>query len=141
MWSSLVEYHRPKNMEQALSLLSREAPPTAVLGGGTWLVARRDPSICAVVDLSGLDLAFVRKKRQAGTAGGYDNASNVGRASVRQRNLGRLIGRGFATMRTPFHPECRHAGGNPGHWGVYIRSAAGVAGAGCPSGHPCPAQA
>lgn len=61
MWSSLKEYHRPGSIHGALRLLGRDQPHTAPLAGGTWLVARRDSSIQAVVDLSGLDLAFVEK--------------------------------------------------------------------------------
>jgi probable selenate reductase FAD-binding subunit len=61
MWSSLVEYLRPKTLNSALHLLSRQAPNTVPLAGGTWLVARRDPPIQALVDLSGLNLAFVEK--------------------------------------------------------------------------------
>lgn len=57
----LSEYHRPANLATALRLLARPTPRTVPLAGGAWLVARRDPSIQAVVDLSGLNLAFVRK--------------------------------------------------------------------------------
>lgn len=61
MWSSLNEYHRPVSIRSALRLLGRGQPYTAPLAGGCWLVAKRDPSIQAVVDLSGLNLAFVEK--------------------------------------------------------------------------------
>lgn len=61
MWSSLQEYHRPASIRNALRLLGRDQPHTAPLAGGSWLVARRDPSIQAVVDLSALNLAFVEK--------------------------------------------------------------------------------
>lgn len=61
MWASLREYHRPKTIGAALKILARTSPRTIPLAGGAWLVARRDPSIQAVVDLSGLNLAFVEK--------------------------------------------------------------------------------
>lgn len=61
MWSSLKEYHRPASIRSALRLLRRDQPHTVPLAGGSWLIARRDPSIQAVVDLSGLNLAFVEK--------------------------------------------------------------------------------
>lgn len=61
MWLALQEYHRPASIQGALRLLGRAQPRTVPLAGGTWLVARRDPSIQAVVDLSGLKLAFVAK--------------------------------------------------------------------------------
>lgn len=58
MWSSLKEYHRPATMDEVFRLLGRQSPRTVPLAGGTWLVARRDPTIEAVVDLSHLRLNF-----------------------------------------------------------------------------------
>ncbi len=60
MWSSLKEYHRPATLNQACRYLLRQYPRTVPLAGGTWLVAHRDPTIEAVVDLSALRLAYVR---------------------------------------------------------------------------------
>lgn len=60
MLTQLSEYHRPHRMDQALRLLARRDVITAPLAGGTWLVAQRDPAIEAVVDLSALDLTFVK---------------------------------------------------------------------------------
>lgn len=59
MWSSLVRYHRPTQVGVALRLLARRSPRTVPLAGGTWLVARRDPTVEAVVDLTRLNLAFI----------------------------------------------------------------------------------
>jgi CO/xanthine dehydrogenase FAD-binding subunit len=61
MLPHLSEYHRPTDLAEALRLLTRPTPCTVPLAGGAWLVARRDPSIHAVVDLSSLNLAFVKK--------------------------------------------------------------------------------
>ncbi len=61
MWSSLVEYQRPATLAESLRLLSRQLPHTVPLAGGTWLVAKRDPQVEAVVDLSALNLSFVRQ--------------------------------------------------------------------------------
>jgi probable selenate reductase FAD-binding subunit len=60
MWSSLVEYHCPTLLDEALRLLARRAPRTVPLGGGVRLVAERSPTIEAVVDLRALDLDFVQ---------------------------------------------------------------------------------
>ncbi len=59
MWSSLEHYHRPASLNTALRLLARSSPRTAALAGGTWLVARRDPEVRDVVDLSALRLAYI----------------------------------------------------------------------------------
>lgn len=63
MWSSLREHHRPKTVNAALNLLARPTPRTVPLAGGVWLVARRDPSIQAVVDLSALKLDFIKARQ------------------------------------------------------------------------------
>ncbi len=62
MLAHLSEYHRPKTVGTALRLLARQSPRTLPLAGGTWLVAERDPTIEAVVDLSALNLAFVEQR-------------------------------------------------------------------------------
>ena len=62
MWASLREYHRPATIGTALKLLARSAPRTVPLAGGAWLVAQRNPAIEAVVDLSALDLDFVKTR-------------------------------------------------------------------------------
>jgi CO/xanthine dehydrogenase FAD-binding subunit len=51
----ILEYHRPKEIEQALALLSREQPRTLPLGGGTVLSQASGPGV-AVVDLQLLGL-------------------------------------------------------------------------------------
>lgn len=64
MWTSLTEYHRPPTMDMAVRLLSRDSPRTVALAGGSWLVARRDSAVEAVVDLGSLNLAYVRANQQ-----------------------------------------------------------------------------
>lgn len=61
MWSSLIKYHRPATMNQCLRLLSKHLPRTVPMAGGTWLVAQHDPQVEAVVDLSALNLAFIKQ--------------------------------------------------------------------------------
>jgi CO/xanthine dehydrogenase FAD-binding subunit len=57
----IVEYHRPKLLEEALALLARAEPITLPLGGGSAL-NRPSPQPLAVVDLQALDLNFIRQK-------------------------------------------------------------------------------
>ncbi len=54
----IVEYHRPEDIETALSLLSRKEPLTFPLGGGS-LLNRPSPEAFAVVDLQGLRLSGI----------------------------------------------------------------------------------
>ncbi len=59
MLKHLEEYHRPRDLRQALELLHRKEIPTHVLAGGTNLVLSKSPNIKAVVDLGELGLDFV----------------------------------------------------------------------------------
>ncbi len=59
----IIEYHRPHTMEEALSLLGRNAPPTVPLGGGTSLSRYRNQAI-AVVDIQALPLHAIRVEGQ-----------------------------------------------------------------------------
>lgn len=64
MWSSLVEYYRPKSLRETLRLLQQPSPRSAIIAGGSWLVAQKSPQIEAVIDLSGLNLAFIKSSRR-----------------------------------------------------------------------------
>ena len=50
------QYHRPKNIDEALQLLSRPELKTTILAGGTSLLARSDRDIGQVIDLQGMGL-------------------------------------------------------------------------------------
>ena len=67
------DYYRPETLEEALALLRRGGAGTRPLAGGTWLVPqlRRDlpntlaADVDAVLDLSGLDLDYVKIDEEA----------------------------------------------------------------------------
>ncbi len=52
----LKEYHKPATIDEALELLRRNSPRTAVLSGGAWLNADGPNEIEAVIDISDLGL-------------------------------------------------------------------------------------
>jgi len=57
----IVEYHRPKTLEEALSLLAKPEPITVPLGGGT-LINQPSPDPIAVVDLQALGLNTIESR-------------------------------------------------------------------------------
>jgi CO/xanthine dehydrogenase FAD-binding subunit len=57
----IVEYHRPKTIDETLTLLERPGLPTYPLGGGTYLSLHTNES-CAVVDLQSLGLSTLEKQ-------------------------------------------------------------------------------
>ena len=60
----IIEYHRPKTVDEALKLLKRKSPKTVPLGGGTTLNQPSDEQV-AVVDLQDLGLDKIKKKGSA----------------------------------------------------------------------------
>jgi carbon-monoxide dehydrogenase medium subunit len=60
---NLNDIQKPTSVREALELLRR--PGTAVLAGGTGLVAGGPREVTAVVDLSGLGLAYIRDRAGA----------------------------------------------------------------------------
>jgi putative selenate reductase FAD-binding subunit len=60
----IIEYNRPDQLEQALTLLQRQSPRTLPLGGGTWLNQPGEEPV-AVVDLQGLSLDQVQRQGQS----------------------------------------------------------------------------
>jgi len=57
----IVEYLRPKTLEETLALLNRPGIPTYPLGGGTF-ISRHSNETCAVVDLQSLGLSGVERQ-------------------------------------------------------------------------------
>jgi CO/xanthine dehydrogenase FAD-binding subunit len=55
----IIEYHRPKTIDEALELLARVRPVTYALGGGTFLNREREEQY-AVVDLQSLDIGKIK---------------------------------------------------------------------------------
>jgi CO/xanthine dehydrogenase FAD-binding subunit len=52
----IIEYYRPENKEEAVTLLSRKSPKTYPLGGGTNISQMRSGEDIAVVDLQSLGM-------------------------------------------------------------------------------------
>lgn len=75
----ILEYHRPETLEQALTLLQRQAPRTIPLGGGTRVSQMRAEEV-AVVDLQALGLEGCRQ----------DNNQFIIGAMARMKNLAEL---------------------------------------------------
>ncbi|NPV85156.1 MAG: hypothetical protein HPY45_03990 [Anaerolineae bacterium] len=57
----IIEYHRPRNIEEVLTLLARSQPETIPLGGGTYLSHFTDRPI-AVVDLQSVGLNTIDRE-------------------------------------------------------------------------------
>lgn len=65
MLINLVEYHRPRDLQEALRLLCRPRPRTVPLAGGSTLLGSDDGDVEAVVDLQDLGLRYVKADAEA----------------------------------------------------------------------------
>jgi carbon-monoxide dehydrogenase medium subunit len=77
---NLREIHKPRTIEQALALLKQ--PDTVVLAGGTELLSDRRKDVRAVVDLSGLDLVYIRDKEGAVAIGAMTTLGDVAESPI-----------------------------------------------------------
>ena len=72
----IVEYLRPKAMDEAMKLLDRESPKTIPLGGGT-VVSKNTLEMVAVVDLQDLGLSSISRLDGKITLGATATLSEV----------------------------------------------------------------
>jgi CO/xanthine dehydrogenase FAD-binding subunit len=60
----LTEYHKPTSIDEALKLLRRPDVRSVLIGGGTGVVADASHAVQAVIDLSGLNLSYIKATEQ-----------------------------------------------------------------------------
>ena len=66
----LTEYHTPTSLDEALTLLRRPDVRTVPIAGGSGLVPAAPRNVEAVVDLSALDLAYIKPCEESQTPAG-----------------------------------------------------------------------
>ena len=90
---NLTTIHRPTTVEEAVNLLRNGASGTAILAGGTGLVGEASPAVEAVVDLAGLDLAYVRAEADGLRLGAMTTLHDLTRNSALQGWAGGQLAR------------------------------------------------
>jgi CO/xanthine dehydrogenase FAD-binding subunit len=86
----IVEYHRPKTIEEALALLGRPGLPTYPLGGGTFL-SRHSSESRAVVDLQSLGLDSVELQGNMLVLGAAISLQNLYESPKLSKELKKVI--------------------------------------------------
>lgn len=97
----IIEYHRPQNLEEALTLLARNDPVTLPLGGGSAL-NKPSPDPIAVVDLQALGLGGLRVQGGSLELGAALTLSALAEASPGPDGLDE-------TGKAPLQPDLRRA--------------------------------
>ncbi len=77
---NLEEVYTPRTIQEALELLKQ--PGTLALAGGTALVAGRRKDVRALVDLAGLDLAFIRDEKGAIAVGAMTTLEQLSESPI-----------------------------------------------------------
>ncbi len=72
---NLQQVHRPRSRDEALKLL--EEPGAVFLAGGTELMASRRRDVQAVIDLSGLGLAFIENQAEGVSIGAMTRIAEI----------------------------------------------------------------
>lgn len=90
MLRELAEYYRPTELADALALLARPGIIVA-LAGGTELLARKDATTHAVVDLQGLGLDYLRQDADGLHIGAMTRLQTLATAAVARRSLADAI--------------------------------------------------
>ena len=85
----ILEYIRPKTLDEALKLLARSNPFTVPLGGGTVL-SRHSDRDCAVVDLQNLGLDQIESQGNQIRLGSMVTLEHVANSSLVVRDLRRI---------------------------------------------------
>lgn len=78
MLRELTQYYRPKDLNEALTLLSQSGVRIVPLAGGTELLGRKDHSIEAVVDLQALGLNYIGVDGNGLHIGAMENLRRLG---------------------------------------------------------------
>lgn len=77
---NLHEIHKPKTIEEAVKLLRQ--PNTVALAGGTQLIAKKRKDVQAVVDLSGLNLSYIRDQKGAIAIGATTTLADINNSPI-----------------------------------------------------------
>ena len=67
------EFHRPKDLDEAIGLLARFGRRAKVIAGGTELLVHKPMGVDCLIDIAGLNLSYIKK----GTKGIHIGASTI----------------------------------------------------------------
>ncbi len=96
MFDHIRAYHRPRSIPEAVRLLQKGAGAACVLAGGTDLVLRAGRTVTTLVDISGLDLAYLKRDAQGMRIGAMTTMAALEQSSAVQHLAGGILARAAA---------------------------------------------
>lgn len=91
MLKNLTHVHRPSTVEEACALLAAQDRKNVALAGGTFLAESADLTIQGLVDLSRLELGYIRDTGTGYAIGAMTPVQDISKSPVLQGPTGRLL--------------------------------------------------
>lgn len=106
------EYYRPKDLSEATWLLSRFGRKARVIAGGTDLLVDKPPAVECLVDISNLNLGYLRKDRDGIHIGAAATLYSIENSPVLSSEPYRVVSESASMIATPTVRNMATIGGN-----------------------------
>ena len=106
------EYFKPTNLEEAVKLLARYGDKAGVIAGGTDVLARRNPQIEALIDITGLGLNYIKSGKRGLSIGATTVLTDIVESPVLLDSPYRILCQAAGKVGTPLIRNLGTIGGN-----------------------------
>lgn len=106
------EYYRPKDLREAIWLLSSFGKKAKVIAGGTDLLVDKPPETECLVDIQNLDLRYIRKDGDGINIGASTNLDMIEDSPVLSSEPYRVLSEAASMLATPTIRNTATIGGN-----------------------------
>jgi len=106
------EYHRPKDIQTAVELLSGYGKRAKIIAGGTELLVHQPLDIECLVDLSNLNLNYIKKEGESILIGASTTLSEIESSPLLSSEPYRVLSEAASAIATPTIRNTATVGGN-----------------------------
>jgi len=99
--TNIKEFLYPRTVEEAVKLCSRRKVQTVPIAGGTSLAAHENSSIEALVDLTCLNLSYIRKCKRYTRIGATTTATLIEESDILRGPVADTLGKAAAAIASP----------------------------------------
>ncbi|MDP7423560.1 MAG: FAD binding domain-containing protein [bacterium] len=101
MHTNIKEFFYPQSVEEAVKLCSRRKLKTVPIAGGTSLSVRDPSSVGAIVDLTRLNLSYIKKCKQYTRIGATTTATEIAESTLLPKPVEETLGQAAAAIASP----------------------------------------
>jgi len=106
------EYHRPKGLREATWLLSSFGRKAKIIAGGTDFLVDKPPGIECLVDISNLNLNYIRKDKDGIDIGAATTLESIESSPILSSEPYKVVSEAVSMMATPTVRNMATIGGN-----------------------------